>query len=142
MKHNVRMPYLAFVGLTLAAVLAGACGSATAVPPTAAPATVAPAATTGAANTEAPTAAAAVQLGTADHPLIMALAPSATTDTLIASGNQIAALLSKQTGLTIKAVVPTNYQAMIQAMCSGNGQIGYLPPFAYLVAHQQMAKDA
>ena len=135
MIRRARLPYLAFAGLALVALLAGACGPATAVAPTAAaPTTAAP---TTAAATTAP-----VQLGTADHPLIMALAPSATTDALIASGNKIADLLSKQTGLTIKAVVPTNYQALIQAMCSGNGQIGYLPPFAYLVAHQKMTKDA
>jgi phosphonate transport system substrate-binding protein len=72
----------------------------------------------------------------------MAIAPSATTDELIASGNSIADMLAKETGLTIKAVVPTNYKAMIEAMCSGNGQVGWLPPFAYLVAHQTMTKDA
>jgi phosphonate transport system substrate-binding protein len=72
----------------------------------------------------------------------MAIAPSATSETLLASGNALADLLSKDTGLTIKAVVPTNYQAMIQAMCSGNAQVGWLPPFAYLIAQQTMTKDA
>ena len=138
MFRKPRLPYVMFVGLALIAMLAGACAPAAVVVPTAVPTVAAP---TTPPATEAPTAA-PVQLGTADHPLVMAIAPSATTDTLIASGNKIAALLSQQTGLTIKAVVPTNYQAMIQAMCSGNGQIGYLPPFAYLVAHQTMAKDA
>ncbi len=83
-----------------------------------------------------------VPLGSAERPLIMAIAPSATTDELIASGETIAKLLADETGLTIKAVVPTNYKAMIEAMCSSNGQIGWLPPFAYLVAHQTMVKDA
>lgn len=141
MTHKTRLPYFVFAGLTLIAMLVGACTSATALAPTVPAPTVA-APTSAAAATTAPATTAPVQLGTADHPLVMALAPSATTDTLIASGNKIADLLSQQTGLTIKAVVPTNYQAMIQAMCSGNGQIGYLPPFAYLVAHQQMTKDA
>jgi phosphonate transport system substrate-binding protein len=31
---------------------------------------------------------------------------------------------------------------MIEAMCSGNAQIGWLPPFGYLVAHETTAKDA
>ncbi len=96
----------------------------TAVPPTAVP---------------EPTA---VPLGSKDKPIIMALAPSATTDELIASGDIIAELLSTETGLEIQAVVPTNYKAMIEAMCSGNAQVGWLPPFAYLVANQTMAKDA
>jgi phosphonate transport system substrate-binding protein len=93
----------------------------TAVPPTPVPPTPEP--------TEVP-------LGSAERPIIMAIAPSATTDELIASGDTIAALLAEETGLTIQAVVPTNYKAMIEAMCSGNAQVGWLPPFAYLVAHQ------
>jgi phosphonate transport system substrate-binding protein len=138
--RTARLPYAVFVALTLVATLAAACSpAATAVAPTVEAPTTAP--TVMPAATSAPTAS-AVQLGTTDHPLVMALAPSATSDVLIASGNKIADMLSKQTGLTIKAVVPTNYQAMIQAMCSGNGEIGYLPPFAYLVAHQTMSKDA
>jgi phosphonate transport system substrate-binding protein len=83
-----------------------------------------------------------VPLGTADRPIIMAIAPSATTDELIASGNSIADLLSEETGLVVEAVVPTNYKAMIEAMCSGNAQIGWLPPFAYLVAHQTDVEGA
>src|SRR5574342_632331 len=122
MKH-FRLSALLWV-LALTAVLASACQpAATAVSPTVPP-------------TTEPTA---VPLGSAEHPLIMAIAPSATTDELIASGDAIAKLLSDETGLVIKAVVPTNYKAMIEAMCSGNGQIGWLPPFAYLLAHQTMA---
>ncbi len=88
------------------------------------------------------TEAAMPKLGSPEMPIIMAIAPSATTDELIASGDTIAQLLSDETGLSFKAVVPTNYKAMIEAMCSGNGQIGWLPPFAYLVAHQTTVKDA
>jgi phosphonate transport system substrate-binding protein len=90
----------------------------------------------------AETEAATPKLGSPEKPIVMAIAPSATTDELIASGNTIAELLSAETGLTIEAVVPTNYKAMIEAMCSGNGQIGWLPPFAYLIAHQTTVKDA
>ncbi|MEK7324572.1 MAG: phosphate/phosphite/phosphonate ABC transporter substrate-binding protein [Chloroflexota bacterium] len=90
----------------------------------------------------AATEAAAPKLGSPEFPITMAIAPSATTDELIASGNTIADLLSQETGLTIKAVIPTNYKAMIEAMCSGNAQVGWLPPFGYLVAHETKAKDA
>ncbi len=156
MKRQTRLPYLTFAALTVVALLAAACAPAATVAPTNAPApttvpaTVAP--TT--APTDVPPTAppaptdtavpepTAIPLGSPERPIIMAIAPSATSDTLIASGNTIAELLSAETGLTIQAVVPTNYQAMIQAMCSGNGQIGWLPPFAYLIAQQTMAKDA
>lgn len=138
-------------GLMVLAVLAAACAPAatpttvptamppTAVPPTAVPPTAVPPTAVPPTNTPEPTP---IPLGSTERPIIMAIAPSATTDELIASGDTIAALLSAETGLTIKAVVPTNYKAMIEAMCSGNGQIGWLPPFAYLVAHQTMVKDA
>lgn len=131
--------------LVVLAMIISACGGAT---PTAAPATEAP--PTEPPPTKEPTPVpptatpepTPVPLGSPDKPIIMAIAPSATTDELIASGDAIAKLLSDETGLTIKAVVPTNYKAMIEAMCSGNAQVGWLPPFAYLVAHETKVKDA
>ena len=139
-----RLLYL-FTGLVVLALLVAACGGAT---PTAAP--TEPPLATEPPPTEKPTEVpptaipepTPVPLGSPDKPLIMAIAPSATTDELIASGDIIAKLLSDETGLTIKAVVPTNYKAMIEAMCSGNAQVGWLPPFAYLIAHETKAKDA
>ncbi|MBL8095282.1 MAG: PhnD/SsuA/transferrin family substrate-binding protein [Anaerolineales bacterium] len=131
--------------LSAAALVLAACApAATPTPaPTEVPATVAPTEVppTEVPPTEAPTAVpepTAVPLGTEERPIVMAIAPSATSDELIASGNTIAELLSAETGLVIKAVVPTNYKAMIEAMCSGNAQVGWLPPFAYLLAQQTM----
>ncbi len=92
------------------------------------------------APTEAPTAAPAA-LGTPDNPIIMALAPSATTQELLASGDAIAKQLSDLTGYTIKTTVPTSYGALVEAMGSGNAHIGWLPPFAYVVAHQKGYAD-
>jgi phosphate/phosphite/phosphonate ABC transporter binding protein len=80
-------------------------------------------------------------LGTADNPLIMALAPSATTQELIASGDEIAKQLSDATGLVIKTTVPTSYSALVEAMGSGNAHIGWLPPLAYLLAKQKGYAD-
>ena len=128
-----RYAFVAVSLLVLAAIVLGACTpAATEAPPQAAEPTKPPAPTA----VPEPTA---VPLGSADRPIIMAIAPSATSDELIASGDTIAQLLSEETGLTIEAVVPTNYAAMIEAMCSGNAQVGWLPPFAYLVAHQTEA---
>jgi phosphonate transport system substrate-binding protein len=80
-------------------------------------------------------------LGTEAMPLVMALAPSANTETLMAGGDAIAAKLSELTGYTIKVTVPTNYAALIEAMGSGNAQIGWLPPAAYIVAHAKGYAD-
>ena len=80
-------------------------------------------------------------LGTEAMPLVMALAPSANTETLMAGGDAIAAKLTELTGYSIKVTVPTNYAALIEAMGSGNAQIGWLPPAAYIVAHAKGYAD-
>jgi len=98
----------------------------TAVPPTAVPPTEVPPTAT-----EPP----APELGTPENPLIMALAPSATSQELQTGGEAIAAKLSEMTGYTIKTVVPTNYAAMIEAMGAGQAHIGWLAPVQYIVAH-------
>lgn len=82
-----------------------------------------------------------VELGTAENPIVMALAPSATTQELIASGDEIARQLSELTGYNIVATVPTSYAALIEAMGSGNAHIGWLPPFAYVIAKEKGFAD-
>jgi len=52
-------------------------------------------------------------IGSAEKPLIMALASSANTETLMAGGESIAAKLTELTGYTITTTVPTNYAAQI-----------------------------
>lgn len=76
-------------------------------------------------------------LGTPGNPIIMALAPSATTQELIAGGDAIAAKLSELTGYTITTTIPTSYAALVEAMGSGNAHIGWLPPLAYVLASQK-----
>ncbi len=122
------------VGVTF---ILAACGPAatpppvvTEPPPTAVPPTAVP-----------PTAVPPPAWGTADKPITMALAPSANTTTLMAGGDAIAAKLTELTGYNIKTVVPTNYAALIEAMGSGNAQIGWLPPAAFIVAHAKGYAD-
>lgn len=88
-----------------------------------------------------PKAPAAAALGTADNPLVMALAPSATTQELIASGEAIASQLAAITGYTITTNVPTNYGALIEAMGAGNAHIGWMPPLSYVVAKSKGYAD-
>jgi phosphonate transport system substrate-binding protein len=73
-------------------------------------------------------------IGTADNPIIMALAPSATSQDLQTGGQAIADKLSELTGYKINISVPTNYAALVEAMGSGNAHIGWLPPLAYMLA--------
>jgi phosphonate transport system substrate-binding protein len=120
--------FLAFSLLLVAALVLGACAQATPteapVVPTEVPPTAVPA------PTEVP-------LGSPEKPIIMALAPSANTQELMAGGEAIAAKLTELTGYTITVTVPTNYAALIEAMGSGNAQIGWLPTVPYIVAYQK-----
>jgi len=75
-----------------------------------------------------------VEIGTADNPIIMALAPSATSQELQTGGQAIADKLAEMTGYKITISVPTNYAALVEAMGSGNAHIGWLPPLAYMLA--------
>ena len=132
-----------FVSLMVAAVmLLTACGTvatpepptavpATAVPPTAVPPTAVP-----------PTAEPTVNpLGTAADPIIMALAPSATSQELQAGGNAIAAKLTELTGYSITVVVPASYAATVEALGSGQAQVAFLPILAYMKAKTQGYAD-
>ena len=130
MKKSLHM---LFAVLAIVVLAVSACAPATPAPteapvvePTAAPTDVPP--------TEIPPTP-VPELGTADNPLIMALAPSATTQELQTGGQAIADKLSELTGYTITVTVPTNYAAMIEAMGAGQAHIGWLAPFQYVVAH-------
>lgn len=123
---------LLFAVMAIFVLVLSACAPATPAPTeapvvTEAPATEAPAPTA----TEPP----APELGTPENPLIMALAPSATTQELQTGGQAIADKMSEITGYTIQVTVPTNYAAMIEAMGAGNAHIGWLAPVQYIVAH-------
>jgi phosphonate transport system substrate-binding protein len=135
MTKRLSVLFALLVVLTLAL---SACGPATTtVPPTAVPPTAVPPTAVPPTATEPP----APTVGTADNPLVMALAPSATSQELQTGGEAIAAKLTELTGYTIKTVVPTNYAAMVEAMGSGNAHIGWLPPLAYMLAKDKGYAD-
>lgn len=75
-----------------------------------------------------------VEVGTEANPIIMALAPSATSQELQTGGQAIADKLAEMTGYKITVSVPTNYAALVEAMGSGNAHMGFLPPLAYMLA--------
>jgi phosphonate transport system substrate-binding protein len=129
MKKSLHM---LFAVMAIVVLAVSACAPATPAPteapvvePTAVPPTAIP----------EPTATPIPELGSAENPLIMALAPSATTQELQTGGQAIADKLSELTGYTITVTVPTNYAAMIEAMGAGNAHIGWLAPVQYIVAH-------
>lgn len=90
-------------------------------------------------TTAAPTTAS--NLGTPDNPIVVAFEPSGTSQQITAGGQELLDLLSQETGLTFKGVVPTSYAALTEAMGSGNAQIGWMATFAYIIAHQEGYAD-
>ena len=122
------------VFIVIASFILSACATAT---------TQAPAATNPPVATTPPTAVPTQKaaLGTADNPIVVAFEPSATSQEITAGGQELLDLLSTETGLTFKGVIPTSYAALTEAMGSGNAQIGWMATFAYILAHQQGYAD-
>lgn len=132
MKKNFL--YVLISVLVLGSVLLSACAQATPTEaPTAEVATEAP--------TAQPTVAPAVELGTAENPIVIALTPSATADQLTVGGDALAAKLKELTGYEYKVTIPNSYTAVIEAMASGNSQVSFMATFAYLLAKQRDAAD-
>ena len=135
--------YLFVSIMVAAAMLLTACG--TAATPTAAPvpATAAPAVPVLLPTTTLPPVPTATTnpLGTADDPIVLAFAPSTSSTQLTTGGQAFADALGKATGLSFKVSVPTSYAAQIEAMGSGNAQVGFLAPAAFIVAHAKGYAD-
>jgi phosphonate transport system substrate-binding protein len=75
--------------------------------------------------------------GTADNPIVMSFVPSGDTQEIIASGDEIAAMVAEKTGLEIVANVGTDFAAVREAMCAGQAQIGWLNTFNYVLANEK-----
>ncbi|MCH7471369.1 phosphate/phosphite/phosphonate ABC transporter substrate-binding protein [bacterium] len=76
-------------------------------------------------------------LGHEKNPLVMAFVPSTEAEKVIASGDELAALLVEHTGLHFKAFIVPSYVSVVEAMAVGKVHIGWLPPMAYVFAHQR-----
>ena len=132
----MRLLKLVIVPCSLIAILA-ACNLTTAAP------TPTPAATVTAppAPTVSPTPA--PLLGQDANPILLALPPSQSLDSVtVANGQTLATLLEEQTGYRVVAVAPTNYSELIESLRVGNAHIAVLTPFAIAQAYQKDAVQA
>ena len=77
------------------------------------------------------------KLGTEDNPIVMAFVPSLDSQEVLASGDAIAQMLEKETGLVIKPNVGTDFAAVREAMGAGQAQIGWLNTFNYILASEK-----
>lgn len=122
----------------VAALALSACAKATPTPAPKEEATEAPVATEAPAETEMPSEPA---LGTADNPIIWVLTPSQDTATVLAGAEPIAQYVEEKTGIVIKPVIPTDYTAQQEALCSGEAQMAALNTFGYVRASAKGCAD-
>lgn len=63
--------------------------------------------------------------------------PSQSAETLEAKAKPLEKLLGEKLGIPVKVSVSTNYNTVIEAMASKQVDVGFLPPNAYVLAHDE-----
>jgi phosphonate transport system substrate-binding protein len=81
------------------------------------------------------------ELGTEDNPIVMSFVPSGDTQDIIASGDQLAQMITDKTGLVVEATVGTDFAAVREAMGAGQAHIGWLNTFNYILANEKYDVD-
>ncbi len=69
--------------------------------------------------------------------LVMGFVPSQESDKIAETAEPMAQFVSKEIGIPIKTFTSTNYVGLVEAMGSGNVDIGALAPLAYVLANDQ-----
>lgn len=73
--------------------------------------------------------------------LTVQFVPSQSADTLEAKAKPLEKLLSDKLGIPVKVSVSTDYNTIIEAMASKQVDVGFLPPTAYVLAHDKKAAN-
>lgn len=69
--------------------------------------------------------------------LVMGFVPSQDSDKIADTVQPLADKLSEELGVEVEGRVMTNYSALIEAMGSNQVQIGFIPAFGYVLAHDK-----
>jgi phosphonate transport system substrate-binding protein len=69
--------------------------------------------------------------------LTVQFVPSQNAETLEAKAKPLEKLLGDKLGIPVKVSVSTNYNTIIEAMASKQVDVGFLPPSAYVLAHDE-----
>ncbi|MCF8721388.1 phosphate/phosphite/phosphonate ABC transporter substrate-binding protein [Nitrospina gracilis] len=83
----------------------------------------------------------AEELGSAERPLTMMFVPSGEAQVILKGGEEIARRLQSVTGLHFKASIATSYAAVVEAMGAGKVDVGWLTPFAYVLAKERYSVE-
>ena len=77
------------------------------------------------------------ELGQAENPLILALAPSSNSPEQIDAVKSLASQFKDRTGYEVVTVIPDSYASLVDALGKGNAHIVLLDPFSYELAYQK-----
>lgn len=69
--------------------------------------------------------------------LTVQFVPSQAAETLEAKAKPLEELLSNELGIPVTVSVSTDYNTIVEAMASKQVDVGFLPPNAYVLAHEQ-----
>jgi len=86
-------------------------------------------------------ATAAASAAASSDTVIWVFVPSENSQTVLDNAQKLADLVSEKSGIKIKTVVATDYVGAVEAMCTGQAQIGALATFAYVLASGQKCAD-
>lgn len=73
--------------------------------------------------------------------LTVQFVPSSNASTLEAKAKPLEKLLGDKLGIPVKVSVSTDYNTIIEAMASKQVDVGFLPPTAYVIAHDKKAAN-
>jgi phosphonate transport system substrate-binding protein len=80
---------------------------------------------------------ASAKLGSHDRPIVMAFVPSVEAQKVMESGDRLAQMLGESTGLSFKTITATDYPGIVEALSTGSVDVAWLPPLAYVLAHER-----
>ena len=83
----------------------------------------------------------ATETSSGDINLVMSFASSGVTEESLASGEQLAHMISDQTGYNVEVNVASSYADVIEEMGAGNVQMGWLNTFGYVLANRNYGVD-
>ncbi|MEN1761787.1 phosphate/phosphite/phosphonate ABC transporter substrate-binding protein [Anoxynatronum sibiricum] len=75
--------------------------------------------------------------GTKEEVITMGFVPMRDGDTLIESVEPLTEMLSEALGVQVKGFTATNYVGVVEGLGSGQVDFGFIPPLAYVLAHQE-----
>lgn len=81
-------------------------------------------------------------LGSKTNPIMVLLTPSVDADRVSKNADVLVRYLETHTGYHYKAVVPTNFVAVVEAFGSGKADIAIMNTFSYLLAHSRYGANA